>query len=69
MRSGHSNFVIFGKCFTILLIDAILFYFYFQEANKRNNNFLPPPWAIVAMLVLGFNEFMSLLRCMSTLLI
>uniref|UniRef100_A0A7N0ZXB6 Protein ROOT HAIR DEFECTIVE 3 homolog n=1 Tax=Kalanchoe fedtschenkoi TaxID=63787 RepID=A0A7N0ZXB6_KALFE len=33
-----------------------------QEANKRNNNWLPPPWAIVAMLVLGFNEFMTLLR-------
>ncbi|XP_010242217.1 PREDICTED: protein ROOT HAIR DEFECTIVE 3 [Nelumbo nucifera] len=33
-----------------------------QEANKRNNNWLPPPWAIVAMIVLGFNEFMTLLR-------
>ncbi|XP_020105607.1 protein ROOT HAIR DEFECTIVE 3-like [Ananas comosus] len=33
-----------------------------QEANKRNNNWLPPPWAIAAMLVLGFNEFMTLLR-------
>ncbi|XP_042480872.1 protein ROOT HAIR DEFECTIVE 3-like [Macadamia integrifolia] len=33
-----------------------------QEANKRNNNFLPPPWAIVALIVLGFNEFMTLLR-------
>ncbi|XP_008808503.1 protein ROOT HAIR DEFECTIVE 3-like [Phoenix dactylifera] len=33
-----------------------------QEANKRNNNWLPPPWAIVAILVLGFNEFMTLLR-------
>ncbi|KAF5745491.1 Root hair defective 3 GTP-binding protein (RHD3) isoform 2 [Tripterygium wilfordii] len=33
-----------------------------QEANKRNNNWLPPPWAIVALLVLGFNEFMTLLR-------
>ncbi|XP_044496574.1 protein ROOT HAIR DEFECTIVE 3-like isoform X1 [Mangifera indica] len=33
-----------------------------QEANKRNNNWLPPPWAIVAMVVLGFNEFMTLLR-------
>ncbi|CAI0462091.1 unnamed protein product [Linum tenue] len=33
-----------------------------QEANKRNNNWLPPPWAIVALLILGFNEFMTLLR-------
>ncbi|KAI3521409.1 hypothetical protein L1887_10874 [Cichorium endivia] len=33
-----------------------------QEANKRNNNWLPPPWAIAAMAVLGFNEFMTLLR-------
>ncbi|KAG8380094.1 hypothetical protein BUALT_Bualt07G0157900 [Buddleja alternifolia] len=33
-----------------------------QEASRRNNNWLPPPWAIVALLVLGFNEFMTLLR-------
>ncbi|KAJ3671153.1 hypothetical protein LUZ60_008579 [Juncus effusus] len=33
-----------------------------QEAHKRNNNWLPPPWAIAAMLILGFNEFMTLLR-------
>ncbi|KVI05883.1 hypothetical protein Ccrd_015768, partial [Cynara cardunculus var. scolymus] len=33
-----------------------------SEANKRNNNWLPPPWAIAAMVVLGFNEFMTLLR-------
>ncbi|KAM5579378.1 protein ROOT HAIR DEFECTIVE 3-like [Rosa sericea] len=33
-----------------------------QEANKRNNNWLPPPWAILALVVLGFNEFMTLLR-------
>ncbi|KAF6144560.1 hypothetical protein GIB67_006052 [Kingdonia uniflora] len=33
-----------------------------QEANKRSSNWLPPPWAIVALLVLGFNEFMTLLR-------
>ncbi|EXC09146.1 hypothetical protein L484_005098 [Morus notabilis] len=32
------------------------------EANKRNNNWLPPPWAIVALIVLGFNEFMTLLK-------
>ncbi|KAI5332202.1 hypothetical protein L3X38_022331 [Prunus dulcis] len=29
-----------------------------QEAHKRSNNWLPPPWAIMAMIVLGFNEFM-----------
>ncbi|XP_061372478.1 protein ROOT HAIR DEFECTIVE 3 homolog 1-like [Gastrolobium bilobum] len=33
-----------------------------QEANKRSNNWLPPPWAIVALVILGFNEFMTLLR-------
>ncbi|CAK9182102.1 unnamed protein product [Ilex paraguariensis] len=33
-----------------------------QEAYKRDNNWLPPPWAILAMVVLGFNEFMLLLR-------
>ncbi|XP_047961737.1 protein ROOT HAIR DEFECTIVE 3 homolog 1-like [Salvia hispanica] len=33
-----------------------------QEANKRSNNWLPPPWAIFALLILGFNEFMTLLR-------
>ncbi|XP_047310935.1 protein ROOT HAIR DEFECTIVE 3-like [Impatiens glandulifera] len=33
-----------------------------QEASKRNNNWLPPPWAIVALFVLGFNELMTLLR-------
>lgn len=35
---------------------------YFQEAYKRGNNWLPPPWAILAMFVLGFNEIMLLLR-------
>ncbi|KAF7814143.1 protein ROOT HAIR DEFECTIVE 3-like protein 1-like [Senna tora] len=34
----------------------------YSEANKRSNNWLPPPWAIAALLVLGFNEFMTLLR-------
>ncbi|KAL0363715.1 UNVERIFIED_CONTAM: protein ROOT HAIR defective [Sesamum calycinum] len=33
-----------------------------QEAYKRGNNWLPPPWAIMAMIILGFNEFMLLLR-------
>ncbi|XP_009341194.2 protein ROOT HAIR DEFECTIVE 3 homolog 2 isoform X2 [Pyrus x bretschneideri] len=33
-----------------------------QEAHKQSNNWLPPPWAIMAMIVLGFNEFMMLLK-------
>ncbi|KAF8400997.1 hypothetical protein HHK36_014300 [Tetracentron sinense] len=33
-----------------------------EEASKRNNHWLPPPWAIFALIVLGFNEFMTLLR-------
>lgn len=33
-----------------------------QEAHKRSNNWLPPPWAIAALVILGFNEFMTLLR-------
>ncbi|KAK4772079.1 hypothetical protein SAY86_013854 [Trapa natans] len=33
-----------------------------QEAARRSNNWLPPPWAMVAMVILGFNEFMTLLR-------
>ncbi|XP_050145057.1 protein ROOT HAIR DEFECTIVE 3 homolog 2-like [Malus sylvestris] len=33
-----------------------------QEAHKRSNNWLLPPWAIMAMIVLGFNEFMMLLK-------
>ncbi|CAI9287533.1 unnamed protein product [Lactuca saligna] len=27
-----------------------------KEANKRNKNMLPPPWAIVVMFILGFNR-------------
>lgn len=33
-----------------------------QEAYKRSNSMLPPPWAIVTIAILGFNEFMVLLR-------
>ncbi|XAR56145.1 hypothetical protein NMG60_11036501 [Bertholletia excelsa] len=33
-----------------------------QEAHKQSSNWLPPPWAILAMIILGFNEFMLLLR-------
>lgn len=32
-----------------------------QEANRAAQNRLPPLWAIVAMVVLGFNEFMAVL--------
>jgi hypothetical protein len=33
-----------------------------QEANRLARNRMPPVWAIVAMLVLGFNELVSVLR-------
>lgn len=33
-----------------------------QEASKHSKSWLPPPWAIAAIIVLGFNEFMTLLR-------
>ncbi|KAL0701604.1 hypothetical protein Bca4012_057726 [Brassica carinata] len=33
-----------------------------EEANNRGSNWLPPPWAILALIILGFNEFMTLLR-------
>lgn len=33
-----------------------------QEAYKRNNNWLPPAWTIMAMAIFGFNEFMMLLK-------
>jgi hypothetical protein len=33
-----------------------------QEAKRHGNNWLPPPWAIAAMLVLGFNQLMTVLR-------
>ncbi|XP_040385450.1 protein ROOT HAIR DEFECTIVE 3 homolog 1 [Oryza brachyantha] len=33
-----------------------------QQAHKRGNGRLPPPWAMVAIAVLGFNEIMVLLR-------
>lgn len=44
------------------LFSVFFLYVVFQEASKRNNNWLPPPWAIVALIILGFNEFMTLLR-------
>ncbi|ONM33010.1 Protein ROOT HAIR DEFECTIVE 3 homolog 2 [Zea mays] len=33
-----------------------------QQAHRRGNSKLPPPWAIVAIAILGFNEIMTLLR-------
>ncbi|KAG9451923.1 hypothetical protein H6P81_004827 [Aristolochia fimbriata] len=33
-----------------------------QEAHQRSSNWLPPPWAICALIILGFNEFMLILR-------
>ncbi|XXG68016.1 hypothetical protein AAC387_Pa06g1216 [Persea americana] len=33
-----------------------------KASLRRNSNWMPPPWALVAMIVLGFNEFMLLLR-------
>ncbi|KAF3450156.1 hypothetical protein FNV43_RR06236 [Rhamnella rubrinervis] len=33
-----------------------------REAYRQNNSWLPPMWAIVAMVILGFNELMLLLR-------
>ncbi|XP_024402965.1 protein ROOT HAIR DEFECTIVE 3 [Physcomitrium patens] len=33
-----------------------------QEAKRRGNTWMPPPWTIVAMFVLGFNEIMAVLR-------
>lgn len=33
-----------------------------QEANKLAQNKLPPLWAILAMVLLGFNEFVAVLR-------
>lgn len=33
-----------------------------QEANRAASNRMPPIWAIVAMVVLGWNEFFTALR-------
>ncbi|XP_062202614.1 protein ROOT HAIR DEFECTIVE 3 homolog 1-like [Phragmites australis] len=33
-----------------------------QQAHRRSNSRMPPPWAMVAIAVLGFNEIMVLLR-------
>ncbi|KAG5537883.1 hypothetical protein RHGRI_025094 [Rhododendron griersonianum] len=47
---------------SITLDDPLASSTWEEEASKRNNNWLPPPWAILALVVLGFNEFMTLLR-------
>uniref|UniRef100_A0A804Q154 Sey1/RHD3-like three-helix bundle domain-containing protein n=2 Tax=Zea mays TaxID=4577 RepID=A0A804Q154_MAIZE len=33
-----------------------------EQAHRRDNSKLPPPWAIVAIAILGFNEIMVLIR-------
>ncbi|KAM0848969.1 hypothetical protein ACQ4PT_054032 [Festuca glaucescens] len=33
-----------------------------QQAHRRANGGMPPPWAMVAIAILGFNEIMALLR-------
>lgn len=33
-----------------------------QEANRAASNRTPPLWAIVAMVLLGWNEFFAVLR-------
>ncbi|PIA39852.1 hypothetical protein AQUCO_02600364v1 [Aquilegia coerulea] len=33
-----------------------------QEAHKQSNNWLPPPWCILLLILLGFNEFMAVLK-------
>ena len=33
-----------------------------QQAHRRANGGMPPPWAMVAIAVLGFNEIMTLLK-------
>lgn len=43
--------------------------FLLQQAHKRGNGRLPPPWAMVAIAVLGFNEIMTLLRYLLVLYI
>lgn len=49
----------FGHPVHISFMSIVCF---LQEAYEKSNNWLPPPWAILAMIVLGFNEFMLLLR-------
>ncbi|URD87803.1 GTP-binding protein that may be involved in cell development (By similarity) [Musa troglodytarum] len=51
-----------GSSRSIQILDPLASSSWEEEANKRNNSMLPPPWAIVAILILGFNEFMILLR-------
>lgn len=61
----HVHFVqVLDSIISWCFIDNLLVFFVmnFQENSRRNNNWLPPPWAIAALVILGFNEFMTLLR-------
>lgn len=44
-----------------MLLDVTLQAVNTQEANKAASNRLPPLWAMVAMVLLGWNEAMSIL--------
>ena len=57
----YSLINLFTWCLIIWLALQYMILF-LQEAHKQSSNWLPPPWAIVAMVVLGFNEFMLLLK-------
>ena len=45
-----------------IVFDLNSFFISLQQAHRRGNGRLPPPWALVAMAVLGFDEIMMLLR-------
>lgn len=46
-----------GDCCVCVIVQAVNT----QEANKAASNRLPPLWAMVAMILLGWNEAMSIL--------
>lgn len=43
-------------------VSSTLEIYFLQKAHGKRNSWLPPPWAIMAMLILGLNEIMFLLR-------
>jgi hypothetical protein len=47
--------------FPILIFD-LDYFIALQQAHRRANGGMPPPWAMVAIAILGFNEIMALLR-------
>lgn len=47
--------------FLFLMFD-FTFCLSLQQAHRRGNSKLPPPWAIAAIAILGFNEIMVVLR-------